>query len=386
MKPEKPKKSKPLKQKEKYDVYQKISWIPKDKSFRQMMAKMLGIDNIPDDVVGWCSIFWKEAIPDIEIYIDEMAKWIALELKAKNKLSDNNLLTYLRYALTMSIIHELIHLFGKVKNESAVQWITDRLIEDAWLGWQFIPCPLKNEENVTWIECLQCEDDMKHPSCPFKNIRIDAQPRKLEKYRYHVTELRTPLQAYWQRTGSTYARAWNEYYDMMFGKALGYYEESLYPQHCREIELEWKHPDGFSVVGHVDMYLEDTGRLVELKFYYSTYHIAKENKAQPDHVFQAQAYYTIGKKTKPWLFRNCKRITIVYYSKMKGRSTPRRIEIDVPLIEVDLETPARILYEAERDGVPPLKHPCKQCKEWRNKYCRYFICPHHPKFGKEKPT
>lgn len=361
------------------DAYQRISWVPKDESFRQMMAKMLGIDKIPDDAVGWCSIFWKEAIPDVELYIDDMAKWVAMELKLQNRLTEKNLMVCLRYALTMSLIHELVHLFGHVKNERAVQWITDNLIRDAWLGWHFIPCPLKDGQFVTWVECLGCDDATKHPSCPFRNIRIDAQPRIVRPFEYHVTELLTPLQSYWNRSGAKYARSWEDYYDMMFGKALGWYLESKYPEHCREIDLRWEHPDGYTITGHADLYLDDVGNLVELKFYYTTIHLQKSGKAQPDHIFQVQAYYTLGMKTKPWLFKNIKKITIVYYSKLRVRNRPRRVEFDVPLKELDLEIPARILYEAEKSKTAPLAHRCPQCKEWRSKYCKYFMCQHHPR-------
>lgn len=368
--------------KELLNSFLKLDWIPKTESFRQALVMMFGVDEIPDDTMAWCAKFMKDEIADIEFYIDEMCIYCARELKRIGKFTEENFVRNMIYGMNLAVNHELIHIFGNIKNEAIVELITKKLLKEVWMGWHWIPCP-KLLKDVTWIECLQCGDAQKHPSCPFRNVRIDASPREYEIGTYHVTELPHVLYSYFERT-NPYSRAWIEYYDMLYGKALGWYLESRHAHHCQEVSLKLESPDkDFKIVGSADLVLDKANRLVELKFYYSISKLVRQNAPNDEHTFQVQAYYTMGLKYKPWLFEKLDRITIVYYSKMKSRKLPRRkeFEVEVKTIEQDMLTPARTLHKALVSKKPPLDH---KCPDWLCGYCKHLICPFHPRRGNEK--
>jgi len=246
------------------------------------------------------------------------------------------------------------------------------------MGWYWIVCP-KMKRNVTWKECLSCKDLQKHPTCPLRNVRIDAYPRQYEIGTYHVTELIYPLSSYYERT-NPYAMDWNEYWDLLYGKALGWYIEWLHARHTREVEVEEKlsrYTNGtleyIKIIGSADLIGEQSDQLIEIKFYYSTFYIAKEMKPHEAHKFQAQAYYRMGLKCKPQLFENIKKITILYYGKTKSAKIPRRIEISVPLEPIGevFERNAWLLHDAliNKD---PSKLPA--CPKWKCRYCKHVLC------------
>lgn len=364
--------------KEDLNVFLRMAWLPKDESLRQALVLIFGADAMPDDTMAWTTKFIKDGIPDVEFFIDEMAKYCARELKRINKFTEENFITNMVFGMNLTVNHELIHWFGDIKNERVVEFITNMMMKDAFMGWKWIPCPNK-EKNVTWIECLQCTDSEKAAECPFRMVRIDAAPREYKLGEYHVTELPHVLKAYFERT-DPYARAWLEYYDMMFGKALGYYIEGLYEHHCQEVDLRLPFGEREAVVGSADLVLDKTGRLVELKFYYNISKLVRTNTPNVEHTFQAQAYYTMGLKHKPYLFKKIKRITLVYYSKMKSRKVPRRKEFEVELVTIEkvMVERATILHKALVRKIAPIAH---KCPTWLCGYCKHVICPFHPKRG-----
>jgi len=359
----------------------KMDWIPKRESFRELLRTLAGVEGIPDDAMAWCSKFEKDQIPDIEFYIDEMSRYCARELKRIGKLTEENFVENMVYGMNLAVLHELTHIYSGVRNEAMVELITNRLMQNVFMTWHWIPCPKKDGETVTWIECLQCGDDVKHPSCPFRNIRIDSLPREYRYGEYHVTELAHPLKSYYERT-NPYTQGFEETYDMLYGKALGWYIESKYDRHCQEVDLKWEIYPNVWVVGSVDLVLDKADRLIELKFYYNIVKLVREGKPNDDHIFQVQTYYTMGLKHKPWLFNKLKRATVVYYSKMKSRGFPRRAELPVELktIENEIKERARILHTALTIKKPPLD---SRCVRWLCNYCKHVICPYHPKHGED---
>jgi len=329
-----------------------------------------------------CYRFWKRGIPDIEVMIDELCRHIAFELKRQNRYTEERFIENIKAGLNIAILHELIHEIGDIQNETAVDIVTNELLKRLKrMGWFWIPCA-KHKRNVTWEECLKCTDSEKLPSCPLRNVRIDAYPRQYKIGRYHVTELMYPLHSYYQRT-NPYAADWNEYWDLLYGKALGWYIENLHAKHVIEVEVNetlTRNGDSIEIVGHADLIGESSDTLIEIKFYYSLYHIQKSKKAHEAHEFQARAYYRMGLRSKPWLFDKIKKITVLYYSKTKSSKIPRRLEIDVPLVPLGdiMEKNAWTLHTALVSNKPPLKY---RCPEWKCKMCKHLVCPYHPKRG-----
>jgi len=363
------------------DAYQKIEWVFKNESFRRKLSRALGIPDIPENVIGWTSKFYSERakqvlgqhfiIPDIEIYIDKIAKFGAEYL---DDIFAFIVVTMINHAL----IHELIHEQGNIKNEEVVEAYTQLMIKDeidklwkivnpdAWL-WYWISCP-KLERNVTWNQCLSCTDMDKHPDCPLLKVRIDAFPRQYEYGKYHVTELPFPRYSYYNRTRK-HAMSWTDYYDLLFGKALGWYIESKFAEHQREVEVTTQLKRGdetITVVGHGDLVDDEVGNLYEIKFYYALKHLITRNKPNEEHEFQARAYYTIGLKEKEWMFKNIKHVKMIYYGKTKQRNVPRRKEFVLPLKPVSLEG-AWILHYALKYRKPPEE----KCPAWKCRYCPY---------------
>jgi len=266
--------------------------------------------------------------------------------------------------INTAVVHELIHEYTEIPesaDEDRVTKATIALVDAAKMTWHWIPCPKKNGAKVTWMECLACKDYEKHPSCPLRAIRLDAYPRQYEYGRYHVTELENPRRSYFERE-IQYSKEWRSYWSLFFGRAVGFYVESLYAQHKTEVELEIDYGD-FKVVGHADIIDEDYGAVLEIKCYHTLRHIIRRGEADPRHEFQARAYYTMLKHAKPYIAKDIKKVRVIYF----GRTgTKQYQEFDVPVEEVDLETPARILHEALKRGEPPEQ----MCPEWMCKtYC-----------------
>ena len=358
---------------EEYDLWQKVEWLFKNESFRQLLHEMFGFGEIPDDAVGWCSMLLKTATVDIEIYIDLLAFYTAGILKREGRFSEGALIDLLKIGLNFSLIHEFTHWATDETDEDRVNAAAIALLSGRWMTWSTIPCPKKEGEEVTWVECLACDDRQKHPSCPLRKIRIDAYPRQYEIGKYHVTELPFPRYSYYNRIYK-YARSWDEYYDLLYGKALGWYIESKYAEHQREVTLDvpfTRDGETIRVVGHGDIVDDDVGNVYELKFYYSLKYIVERGTPNPEHEFQVRAYYTLGLLCKPWMFNKIQKIKMIYYSKLKGRKFPRRKEFVVPLEKVDVETNAWILHKALKTKVAPKE----LCPKWKCRYCPYkAIC------------
>lgn len=353
------------------DLYQHIHFVLKEQSFRKALYRYYGANDMPDDAAGWCSVLIKKDLPDIEIYIDEVARELHAALKDKEIIDEEIFRIYFSESMSLILLHELIHYYGKVENDDKIENAVDILTKDLYMTWHYIKCP-KVQSNVSWIECLECSDADKHETCPLHKIRLDAQPRKVEKGVYHISELSFLRYSYFARI-TPYADDWDSYYDMFFGKALGWYIESKFAEHQREVELDihasrlrgGTQEDDFHVIGHADIIDEGDGQGIELKFYYALDFVLKNNRADPRHEFQLRSYYTLGKILKPYMFDKIKKLKVVYFSKTKGRGKPRYKEYEVPLEEVDILSSARILYEAEKAGKPPKGH----CDPWMCRYC-----------------
>lgn len=361
------------------DALQKFKFVDfvfSEESFRKLLLKAHGLDVIPDDAIGWCSWFVKKEIPDVEVYIDRLAKYVAKTLKERGHLTEELFRQNLIACLDLVVLHELTHQFGEIKDERLVEYITRILLADAWMTWHYIPCP-KTNTMVTWLECLQCKDSEKHPTCPLQRIREDAFKYKYEPNKYHIHELIHPRYSFYNRKYK-HAMSWDDYWDMFYGKALGAYIESLYARDRSEMEVEWQ-LGNYTVYGHADLVDDKELKLYEIKYYYSLNHVYKAKQAKPEHILQAQAYYTLGLKCRPDVFKDITGIKVLYFSKTRSKTTPRYVEMPVPMKDISdwIEKQAEILHKAIQDDTPP---KCR-CPEWMCKYCPFPACKYHPKHG-----
>jgi len=104
------------------DVFLQIEHVFKKESFRKMLQKVLGFPEMKDNVGAWCSVFWREPfsqeelekfkkiMPDIELYIDVLAK------HTKEYL-DEVLTHLLNFTLTYALVHEIVHEFALEQDE-----------------------------------------------------------------------------------------------------------------------------------------------------------------------------------------------------------------------------------------------------------------------------
>lgn len=118
----------------------------------------------------------KKAIPDVEIYIDELAHFLAPDVIA--------------YYMTRALIHENCHAEGfNEKQAYAASKEIMKLMKP--MVWELVVCP-KTGTNINWGECLRCTDSEKHAECPILPIREFAREREYQPNVYHVTELTHP--------------------------------------------------------------------------------------------------------------------------------------------------------------------------------------------------
>lgn len=363
---------------------QKIDFTLLGDSFLRAVNQYNGFDGLLMDTAAWCSIFRKQLLPDIEIYLDVIMRELYKYLRENDEYSENMYRHWLTTFLTEMVVHELIHYDSNTSNEylvsNAVRAILSEKPEDAFMVWGFIPCP-RLHRDVTWAECLSCEDDIKESVCPLLKIRQDAFPRTDRPNEYHVSELQFLRQSYYGRR-LPYSKSWNDYWSWFFGKAVGYYVASLFGTKQGEVSLRLEYDDidendlVFNT-GHVDVLDDRIGILYEFKCYKTLTYIVADGKPDKRHEWQARAYYTMAKKSRPDLLRNLKKVMVVYF----GRTGKLQYkEFEVPMEEVDLWTPTSILHHSLKNAKPP-KQLCDApwlCKS----YCDYRgICKKEQKAG-----
>lgn len=231
--------------------------------------------------------------------------------------------------------------------------------------WKLIKCP-KTDTNISWPECLRCDDKEKHPDCPLLAVREFAREREHLPNVYHVTELTHPRRSYFNRTIG-HAKGWDEdtYITFLIGTATHRAVQSGFPR--REIEIHVGRDFGeLKVTGSVDIISK--GILYELKTSAGLGALIERGHAQPDHVWQAQAYYSLLKTTQPWLAEATNTIKIIYFGKT-GRGAKQYKEFDIKPEDIsdDILARAKILHEALKSGIPPTE----KCPSWLCGYCEY---------------
>ncbi len=360
-----------------------INFTNKHQSFKEHMRKYYGFEGCPEnDVIAWCAIFLKEMLPDIEIYVDKLAIGIASRLRMQGMLDEKTFIEHFIAALDISLLHEIIHLEGKTKDEDQVnamcEAVARHLAFEVNMGWTYIPCPATGGY-VTFEQCVECDDLKKHPQCPLQKIRQDAHDsnRQYTLGRYHVSEVIKPRYAFYERQHAT-TRGWDDYWAMFLGKAIGYFIEGRYPDGDSEYEFEVKLSDVVAllgresepedeeivILGHADIADHANKLLLELKTMENLKYV-KEG-AKPEHIFQTQAYYTLGRVQEPEMFDNLNGARIVYISRARGyKRVPRYIEHKVEMELLDFVDAARTLHNAVKSD----KAPPATCPDWLCRYC-----------------
>lgn len=305
----------------------------------------------------------KRAMPDIEVYIDEIGR--ALVCPSPEKLSG---------LITDAIIHENCH--GEGLNErqagAAVRALRKlscgppeckRLMRALKpMVWKRIKCP-KHGRDVEWDECLRCADEEKHPKCPDFAIRSRSTSRKYVLGVYHVTELVAPRRSYFERKCEV-AKAWGDspaYMRFFMGKAFHKFYQAAFDKHEVEIHVERSFGD-FRVTGSADVVAG--GMLRELKTHGDLGRVIKRGPS-PEHIWQARAYHSLLKATQPWL--DVKRIKILYAGLTRADTW-----LDFPVqpkdVTEDIRARAKVLHDALKANEPPTEFPCP---EWLCRLCDY---------------
>jgi len=308
----------------------------------------------------------KKILSDVEIYAHP-------DLIERLKKRDEQAIE----ELVEDTIHEILHREGL--DELDATTATDVLLRDIrlkdtlgakikkalkWKTWELIKCP-KTGKNIGWEECLRCPDDEKHSTCPDWAIRSRSAPRRHEFGVYHVTELVAPRQAYFNRKYAV-AKAWTDspaWMRFFMGKAFHRFYQEAYRRDEIEIKVEHDYGD-FKVTGSADVV--SGGLLRELKTHGD---LGKVGARGPnlEHVWQAQAYYSLLKATQPWLAREVKKIRVLYAGLTRA-DTWRDFDVEPKDISDDIYARARALHEALKANEPPAQFPCPN---WMCKYCDY---------------
>ena len=327
------------------------------------------------------TLFKQMEIPDMEIYVDEVARAVAFALRGKGFIdADENVQEEMFKevmvdAMSEVLVHELCHFMG-LHSEKAVDQAVKAIFDSDTMGWHLIACP-KHHEPVTWPTCLACDDFEKHEKCPLQRVRQESTPRLYTPQLYHVTELQKIRYAFYERWNKTIS-SWDDWWAMFWGTAIGHYIEGLYPEGYQEFEfnvsgedlakfygVEPSELDNFVVTGHADIVDKDIGLVIELKTSHSLKYV--KDGPNPNHRWQIQAYYTLGLIEFPEIFEKLKEIRIVYYGRTwRGAKLPPSVEHTVPMQTIDLLTPARMMRESELSGMPP----AMRCPEWLCRYCK----------------
>lgn len=320
----------------------------------------------------------KNMMPDIEVYIDEIGR--ILVHRSPEKLAE---------IITEAIVHENCHgeKFNERQARAAVRALRELSREQPEtkrlkralkpMTWKLIKCP-KHKRNVTWEECLRCKDAEKHPSCPDFAIRSRSTQRDYKPGVYHVTELVYPRQSYFNRKYDI-AKAWTDspaYMRFFMGKAFHkFYQEAFAPH---EVEIHVARDFGnFEVTGSADVVAG--GMLRELKTHGDLGRVTRWGPS-PEHIWQAQAYYSLLKTTQPELARDVKKVKILYAGLTRADTW---LEFDVPLKDItdDIRARAKVLHEALKANEPPTQYPCPEWLCRVRKHECFPIC----KGGKPAP-
>jgi CRISPR/Cas system-associated exonuclease Cas4 (RecB family) len=365
------------------EVSQKIEFVMKQESLKRALKKYYGMEYPERDAVAWCALFIKEMLPDIEIFIDDLAIAITAQLRRIGMLHEEYLIKYLIEGINLSLIHEIIHFEGDEMDEEKVRSMTDAVVRalEVDMTWTYIPCPATGGY-VTFEMCMDCNDLEKHETCPLLAIRRDAHEgnRQYTLGRYHVSELLKTRNSYYGRRHET-VRGWDDYWFMFLGKAIGYFIEGNYPEGSQEFEFEVNladivkllgvEPDPvdeeITILGHADVVDREQRLLLELKTIESTYYV--KDRAKPEHIWQTQAYYTLGLVQEPELFERLNGARVVYISRAKPRNKQllRYKEHEVELETLNFVDAARRLHKALMNEAPPEF----DCPKWLCNYCDY---------------
>ena len=320
----------------------------------------------------------KRIMPDVEIYIDEIGR--ALVYHSPEKIAE---------LISDSIIHEDCHGegFNEKQARAAVRALrklsrappaNKRLLRALKpMVWKYIKCP-KHKREVTWEECLRCNDDEKHPDCPDFAIRSRSTEREYKMGDYHVTELVTPRQSYFNRKYET-AKAWTDspaYMRFFMGKAFHKFYQAAFAPHEVEIHVGRDFGD-FKVTGSADVVAG--GLLRELKTHGDLGRVTRWGPS-PEHIWQAQAYYSLLKATQPQLARDVKKIKILYAGLTRA-DTWLQFPVQLEDITEDIKARAKVLHEGLLANKPPTQFPCPEWLCRVRKHDCFPIC----KGGKSAP-
>jgi len=303
----------------------------------------------------------------IELYLDEVAKF-AVEVAKEVPWLD--FFDIFLKALDASIRHEIFHFYGAEEEfiRKAEEWLLEINREEALVTqamvWELIKCP-KEEKDVTWNECLSCNDEEKDSRCPLRVIRQGAQPRGYEIGRYHVTELANIRHAYFERT-EKHTAGWDEYADLFQGTAAHRHIQAQYGRSETEIYVWKKYLDkGFEIVGSIDIIDGKLALLWELKTYLTLRYLLDRDEPEADHAFQGQSYAILARSSKPWL--KVRKIKVHYMAKIKGGERWKDFEVPMADVEPEMIQRASELHEALLLKKPPKR----RCANWLCNFCHY---------------
>lgn len=254
--------------------------------------------------------------------------------------------------------------------------------------WKNVYCP-KNDNVVSWETCLDCSDIEKHPTCPISALREYMKPwPRYTRNVYHVTELRAPRQAFFNRTIEHVMdfQTNQGFLDMYVGTAVHSALQQSYPKRMREyrvgLPVQLKNA-GFAITGRIDVLDHVNGLLIDFKVYLSLKWVLGRNAPEDSHIWQIQSYYEMLKQTEPEAAAKVKQILILYISKTKYSERWKEFYLD-PVGNPQLVPNGEILHEAMATETPPTKlcpgvkvprrnkFPCSYCagylecsKDWK---------------------
>lgn len=295
----------------------------------------------------------KRAMPEVEFYLDEAGRTLVHPSPE-----------ILAALINDAIIHEDCHAegFNERQTRAAVKTLGNLLKP---MVWKLIKCQ-KTGGNISWDECLRCSEAEKHDDCPILPIREFARERDYKENVYHVTELTHPRRSFFNRTIG-YAKGWTDdsYVAFLIGRATHRAIQSSFSK--RELEIRVARDfGGFMVVGSADIISE--GTLYELKTYASLATLIKRGRPEPDHVWQALAYYSLLRASQPWLARTIKTIKIIYLGKTgRGAKQYKEFKFKPKDISDEILSRTTALHEALKSGTPP----AEKCPAWLCNYCEY---------------
>ena len=308
-----------------------------------------------------------------KLFEQQTGKKIAASLtKRERKRLDQIFANVYMYLIDETTIHELGHLRGLSQKQTiaASRKLMRKMLAE-WMVWNLIPCPKRNNEPITWTECLKCTDDEKHESCPLWAIRQDFYPREREAHVFHISELTEPRFAYYNRTEG-FTDWWDSSLDFFIGHGVHSYIQSKYPAQERELFCWWNLGD-VKIIGYVDRVDIKTGTLYEYKTYATLKFLLERNEPEPAHVYQAQGYVELLKHSHPWI--KITKVKVICIAKAKeppqfrrGEPPSRYKEFTLdPNPPADLADRARALDAALEKRKPPNF----RCPEWRCRNCPY---------------